>query len=70
MHSKTLRLCFFVLAVCLGLVGCFLALDAFFPKEKSVSGWGLIGEFAVGIALVGLAAWLGRKNRLVPRTKV
>jgi predicted permease len=69
MHSKTLRLFFFALAVCFGLVGCFLALDAFFPKEKSVSSLSLIGELAIGVALIVLAALLGRRNRRSSKIK-
>jgi hypothetical protein len=70
MRSILLRLCFFASAVCLGLVGGFLALDAFIPKEKSVSMWALIVEFTIGVMFVGLGICLARKNRLSPKTNV
>jgi hypothetical protein len=69
MKPKVTSLCFFIVAVCLGLAGCFLAFDTFVPKERTVSVWGLIAEFIIGIALIGLAIWLGRKNRLSQRAK-
>lgn len=67
--SRAIRLCCFALSVFLGIIGCFLTLDAFIPKEKPVSNWPLIEEFVVGIALLWFAVWFGRKNRLSTKTK-
>jgi hypothetical protein len=64
MQSRILKLCCFAFAICVGLVGCFLTLDAGLPKERAVSPWASIGEFAVGVLFLGVAFWLGRKNRL------
>jgi cytochrome c biogenesis protein CcdA len=61
---KVLRVALFAVGVGLGLVGFFLALDAFIPKERTISAWGLVAEFAVGVLLIALAVWLVRKNRL------
>ena len=63
MRSQIFRLCFFALAIFLALVGCFLTVDAWLPKEKVVSPWGPIGEFAVGVLVLGVAFWVARKNR-------
>ena len=62
MLVKAFKLCLFGLAILLGLVGCFLAFDAFVPKERSISLWILAGEFLVGVVLLGLAVCLGRKG--------
>ena len=59
-----LRVALFAVGFGLGLAGCFLALDTLIPKERIISTWGLVFEFAVGVMLIVLAVWLVRKNRL------
>ena len=59
-----LRLGLFAFAACLGILGCILALDAFFPKEKPTTVWTPFIEFLTGAIFVVLAFYIGRKNRL------
>jgi peptidoglycan/LPS O-acetylase OafA/YrhL len=72
-HNKSnwgiLRLGLFAFAVCSGILGCILALDAFFPKEKPVTPWTPLVEFSVGVVFLALAFYVGRKNRLMRKRK-
>ena len=56
-----IRIIVFAVVVILALVGIFLCLDAFLPKEKPTSLATPIVEFLVGFWLVGLAAVIHSK---------
>jgi hypothetical protein len=68
-NQNALRLGLFAFAACLGIVGCFLALDAFFPKEKHVSAWTPFVELMIGGVFLVLVFYVGRKNRLTQKGK-
>lgn len=59
-----LRVSLFSLAVCMGIVGCLMALDAFIPKEKSVETWFLVLEFIAGATVLASGIFIARRNRL------
>ena len=61
---RFLGLGLFGFAVCFGIVGCILALDACFPKEKPVAVWVPLVEFLTGALFLALAFYVGRKSRL------
>jgi hypothetical protein len=63
------RIFFFTLAMCVGVLGAFLVVDAFLPKEKAV---GLIfpaAELLLGVMLLLLGRQIGRRNRLTLKTR-
>jgi hypothetical protein len=64
MPWRILKFCGFVLAVCLGLLGCFFSIDAFLPKERPISPKSAVTEFIIGTALIGVAVGLARLSRL------
>ena len=64
LSRKVLRVVLFALAVYIGILGCFLALDSFIPKEKPVSGWTYVVQFLIGVVFLTAAVYIGRKNRL------
>jgi len=66
MRPRLLNICFFFIAVCVGLLGILLALDTLIPKERHVSTLSLVGEFACGLALLLLGVYLAKRNRLRP----
>jgi len=70
MLSKLTKLCLFGLGIGLVLVGLFLCLDAFLPKEKPTSAATPLVEFLIGLALLLSGTFLGRKFRLRKTTKV
>ena len=63
-NNTMLKLVLFAFAVCLGIIGCFLVLDAFLPKERHVAIWVPIIEFSTGALLLVLTFYIGRRNRL------
>jgi hypothetical protein len=69
MLFKILIIGLFGVAVLLGLAGILFALDAFIPKERSISNWGVFGEFLFGVTLLGFAYFLESRNLLFPKGK-
>lgn len=61
---RVLKIILFAFAVCLGILGCFLVLDALVPKERPVVIWVPVVEFLLGASLLMIAIYVGRKNRI------
>jgi hypothetical protein len=61
---KLLRVLLFAFAVYLGILGCFVTLDSFIPKEKPVSTRTYIVQFLIGIMFLAIAVYIGRRNSL------
>jgi cytochrome c biogenesis protein CcdA len=61
---KMIRVTVFSLGIGLDLIGVFLMLDAFVPKERRISFGAPVVEFAGGVFLIAIGVWLVRRNRL------
>ena len=61
---RVLKFVIFAFAVFLGILSCFLVLDAFLPKERHVAILVPVAEVLAGALLLIIAFVIGRKNRL------
>jgi len=64
LSRKLLRVLLFALAVYIGILGTFLVLDSFVPREKPVGTWVYIAQFIAGVVFLVLSLWLASRNRL------
>jgi len=64
MLSKFTKLCLFGGGIWLILIGVFLCLDAFLPKEKPTSAATPVVEFLIGFGLFVSGAFLARRFQL------
>ena len=70
MLSKLTKFCLFALGIGLILLGLFLCLDAFLPKEKPPAAATPVMEFPIGLAFLVIGTFLGRKFRFRKATTV